>query len=767
VGEQTPIEVSRAVRAAMAEIAPDLPPGVSYGIRRDMSEIYEQRLELLLRNAFLGLALVLLLLGVFLEAKLAFWVTMGIPTSFLGAMLFLPIMDVSINMISMFAFIVALGIVVDDAIVAGENIYEYRQRGMGLIKAGILGARDVSIPITFSILTNIVAFFPLMTIPGTMGKVWRVIPLVVITVFMISWVEALFILPAHLAHTKTGGQTRLGRGLHRLQQRFSHGFRNAIYKVYGPMLDGCVRHRYITIAVAAAILTTVAGFVFSGQIGMVLMPRVESDQANATAILPVGSPLARAVAVRKRLETAARAVAEEYGGEQLLEGVFAVIRENEIELSAYLTDADARPISTSQFASLWREEAGQIPGLESIRFEADAVGPSRGKSLTVELTHRDIPTLDRASADLAARLATFPNCKDIDDGYTPGKEQLNFTLKPEGHSLDLTVREVARQVRDAFYGAEALRQQRGRSEIKVKVRLPEAQRISEADIEQLLIRTPAGRDVPLRQVANVERGRAYTAITRREGRRTVQVTADVVPMGETGQVMATLNKEVLPQLAEKYPGLDSGYEGKQADLRESTSELLTTFSIAMLAIYALLAIPFRSYVQPLIVMVAIPFGGIGAVFGHLLMGYDLSLMSLMGLVALSGVVVNDSLVLIHYANRLRREGAGAFEAIHQAGVRRFRPIMLTTLTTFGGLAPMIFETSIQARFLIPMALSLGYGIVFATAITLVLVPSLYLGIEDVKRAGAAAWRFLTLPSRKAAAAGPVPVAETPQAHSES
>ncbi|MEA3368303.1 MAG: efflux RND transporter permease subunit, partial [Planctomycetota bacterium] len=418
-------------------------------------------------------------------------------------------------------------------------------------------------------------------------------------------------------------------------------------------------------------------------------------------------------------------------------------------------------------ASLWREEAGPIPGLESIRFEADAIGPSRGKSLTVELNHRDIPTLDRASADLAATLATFPNCKDIDDGYTPGKEQLNFTLKPEGHSLDLTVRAVARQVRDAFYGAEALRQQRQRNEIKVMVRRPEEERISEADIEDLLIRTPAGTDVPLPQVANVERGRAYTNITRREGRRTVQVTADVVPMGETGQVMAMLNKEVLPALAEKYPGLDSGYEGKQADLRESISELLTTFSIAMLAIYALLAIPFRSYVQPLIVMVAIPFGGIGAVFGHLLMGYDLSLISLMGLVALSGVVVNDSLVLIDYANRLRREGAGAMEAIHQAGIRRFRPIMLTTLTTFGGLAPMIFETSIQARFLIPMALSLGYGIVFATTITLVLVPSLYLGIEDVKRAGAAAWRFLTLPSRKAAAAGPVPVAETPQAQGES
>ena len=748
VGEQTPIDVSQAVRAAMARIAPDLPPGVSHGIRRDMSEVYQQRLELLLRNAFLGLVLVLILLGVFLEVKLAFWVTMGIPTSFLGGMLFLPLMNVSINMVSMFAFIVALGIVVDDAIVAGENIYEYRQRGMGLLEAGIRGARDVAIPVSFSILTNIVAFFPLMTIPGTMGKIFGVIPVVVITVFLISWVEALFILPAHLAHTKAGGQTGLGGAFHRIQQRFSHGFRRAIQNLYGPFLDFCVRHRYVTIAAAAAILVAVAGFVAGGRIGMILMPRVESDQANVTAVLPVGSPLARAAAVRDELEDAARAVARRNGGDQLFEGVFTVIRENTIEISAYLTDADVRPITTSTFADLWRQEVGPVAGLESIRFEADAVGPSRGKALTVELAHRDIGTLDRASEELAAILKTFPNCKDVDDGYTPGKEQLNFTLKPEGHSLGLTVREVARQVRDAFYGAEALRQQRGRSEIKVKVRLPEDERIREADIETLLIRTPARRDVPLRQVANVERGRAYTTITRREGRRTVQVTADVVPIGETNQVMATLSDEVLPKLAETYNGLAYGYEGKQADLRESTSSLIITFTVAMLAIYALLAIPFRSYTQPLIVMVAIPFGGIGAVFGHLLMGYDLSLMSLMGLVALSGVVVNDSLVLIDYANGLRKKGTGAFEAIHQAGVRRFRPIMLTTLTTFGGLAPMIFETSIQARFLIPMALSLGYGILFATAITLVLVPSLYLGIEDGKRAGVAVWWFLTLSAKR-------------------
>ncbi|MFW6161309.1 MAG: efflux RND transporter permease subunit [Planctomycetota bacterium] len=732
VGDQTPIEVSDAVHRLMEEIEPDLPTGVSYSIRRDMSEIYRQRLELMLRNAGLGLILVMILLSVFLEVKLAFWVMMGIPISFLGALLLTPALDVSINMISMFAFIVSLGIVVDDAIVVGENVYEYRQQGMGLVAAAVRGARDVSVPVTFSILTNIVAFLPLMMVPGTMGKVWRVIPTVVITVFTISWIEALFILPAHLGHTKSRAGTALGQVVHRWQQAFSGRFARGIRRWYGPLLDKCVRYRYLTLAGGVMLLAVVASYVFSGRIGIILMPRVEADFAYVSATLPVGSPMSRAKAVRDRLEAAAQAVAAEHGGEQLYEGSFALVRENVIEVRTYLTDADVRPISTARFTRLWREQVGEIPGLESMKFQSDRGGPGSGSSLTVELSHADIDVLDRASQALAETLRGFPNVKDIDDGYTPGKRQLNFTLKPEGHSLGLTVREVARQVRNAFYGAEALRQQRGRSEVKVMVRLPEAQRTSEADIEELMIRTPASRDVPLRHVANVTRGRAYTNITRREGRRTVTVTGDVVPIGDTNKVTATLNSEVLPGLVRDFPGLGYSYEGRQADMRESVQQILTMFVLVLLVIYVMLAIPFRSYIQPLIVMMAIPFGLVGAVFGHLLMDYNISVISLMGIVALSGVVVNDSLVLIDYANGLRRQGQSSLDAIHAAGIRRFRPIMLTTLTTFGGLAPMIFETSRQARFMIPMALSLGYGILFATSITLVIVPSLYLIVEDAR-----------------------------------
>ena len=733
VGDQTPIGVSNAVHEALDGAVLDLPAGVHLTVNSDRSDIYKQRLELLLRNGLIGLVLVLCVLGLFLEFRLAFWVMMGIPVSFLGAMLFLPFWDVSINMISMFAFIIALGIVVDDAIVAGENIYEYRQRGMGLVAAAIQGARDVSMPIGFAVLTNIVAFLPLALIPGIMGKVFLVIPVVVITVFAISWVESLLILPSHLGHARQAGGTTIGGWLHRQQQRFSHWFSERVRHVYGPFVDRCIRARYLTIATGVAILTLTAGYVFSGRMGMTLMPRTESDVALATAVLPYGSPLSKTRAVRDQLAAAMERVAASNGGDRLIKGVLGDISENRVTVTAYLTDPDIRPLPTREVTTLWRKEIGEIPGLESLKLEFDRGGPGSGAALTVELGHRDVDVLDRASQKLAASLEQFANLQDVDDGFTPGKRQLDFEMRPAGRSLGLTSLDVARQIRSAFYGAEALRQQRGRNEVKVMVRLPKSERVTEHDVEELLIRTPDGLDVPLREVAEVKRNRAYTTITRRDRRRTVLVTADVDPPSEAEQVVATLTEEVLPALAKDFPGLTYGFEGHQADMRESLGSLATGFTMALLVMYALLAVAFKSYLQPLIVMVSIPFGVVGAVAGHLLMGFSLSIMSMMGIVALSGVVVNDALVLIVYANRRREEGAGIHTAAKVAGIRRFRPILLTTLTTFGGLAPMIFESSRQARFMIPMALSLGFGILFATAITLLLVPCLYVIIEDMKR----------------------------------
>jgi multidrug efflux pump subunit AcrB len=686
---------------------------------------------LLLKNGFMGLLLVLVLLSLFLEFKLAFWVTVGIPTAFLGGLLFLSGLDVSINMISLFAFIIALGIVVDDAIIAGENIYEYRQRGMGFLEASIRGARDIAIPISFSILTNIVAFLPMLFIPGSFGKIWGVIPLVVSSVFLISWLEALFILPAHLAHVRDKRTTRWGEALHQRQQQFSLAFRHFVERIYGPFLEATVRHRYFTLTCALGILAVVISLPLSGRMGFILMPKVESDRADTRVTLPVGTPMPRVEAVRDRLLAALDKVIEENGGDKLSKGTFALVDENKVSIRAYLQPPGVRPISTAQVTRLWRKETGKIPGTESSRYASDHGGPGSGASISVELSHRDTAMLDQASNALAERLRLFSNVKDIDDGFTPGKKQLDFRLTAAARSLGLTSNEIGRQIRSAFYGAEALRQQRGNDEVKVVVRLPESERSRLYDLEQLLIRTPDGGYVPLNQVAEFEPGRAFTKISRRGGKRTVRVTANVVPISETARVLADVKETLLPSLLSDYPGLSYSFEGRQASMRDAINSFFVSVSGALIVIYALLAVPFRSYSQPMIVMSAIPFGAVGAILGHLLMGYNLSMISVMGIIALGGVVVNDALVMIDYANTRRNQGASALEAMVAAGVRRFRPILLTTLTTFGGLAPMIFETSRQARFLIPMAISLGYGILFATAITLLLVPSLYIIMDDI------------------------------------
>jgi multidrug efflux pump subunit AcrB len=734
VGDQTPTSVSQAVRQQLAIINSQvLPKGVALESRYDRSDIYQQRMDLMLTNGYLGLSLVFILLAVFLETRLAFWVSLGIPISFLGAFLILPVFGISINLVSMFAFIVTLGIVVDDAIVVGENVYYHHQTGLPWFEAAVRGAREIAMPVTFSVLTNMVAFMPMFFVPGFMGKIFRQIPIVVISVFAISLIESLLILPAHLGHHKTRTRRGLFAWLHNGQQRFSRFFSRMVQSRYGPFLDLALHYRYVTLSIGLAVLVITGGYIKSGRMGFELFPKVESDYAKVTAVLPFGTAFQKTAKVQEKLVSVAQKVAAQNGGDRLSEGIFAVITGNEAEVRLYLTPPGERPISTAKVTELWRREVGIIPGLESIKFESDAGGPGRGAALSVELSHRDVGVLERASAELAEALAFYPEAVDIDDGFSPGKHQLDFQITPEGRSLGLTSQEVARQVRHAYYGAEALRQQRGRNEIKVMVRLPRDERTSEYNLEEMILRTPAGSEIPLREAVNVKRGRAYTTIDRRDGRRIVTVTADVRPRSKTGLILESVKAEILPDLQRKYPGLTYSFEGRQADRRDSTQSLLRGLMMAMIVIYAMLAVPFNSYVQPLIIMLSIPFGIVGAVIGHLLMGYSLSVMSLFGVVALSGVVVNDSLVLIDFANRKQKAGLGKHQAVHEAGIHRFRPILLTSLTTFGGLAPMIFETSRQARFLIPMAVSLGFGIIFATLITLLLVPCLYLVVEDITR----------------------------------
>jgi len=745
VGNQTPISVADAVFEQIVELRTALPPGIEVATLNDFSDTYRQRLNLVLRNGYIGLILVLMLLGLFLEARLAFWVTMGIPISFLGSLLFLPHLGVSINMMSTFAFVVALGIVVDDAIVVGENIYKYRQQGYPYMKAAIEGAREVARPVTFSILTNVVTFMPLYFVPGIPGKIFRAIPVVVITVFVISLVESLFILPAHLGHQRERSRRGPTAWFHQQQQRFSNALTRMIRTIYAPFLNQALSYRYLTLAIGVVVLILTLAYVKSGRIGMTLMERVESDFAQVEAVLPYGSAVEKTEAIQDILVDAAQRVAEENGGDRLVKGIFAEIGASSNEPSGgtsgghttqvriFLTSPDERTMETGDFVTRWREKVGAIAGLESLVFKSDAGGPGSEGALSIELSHRDLTVLEAASADLAEALSYFLKVKDIDDGFSKGKQQIDFTIRPEGRSLGLNAQEVANQVRNSFYGAEVLRQQRGRNEIKVMVRLPENERTSEYNLEELMLHTPSGSEVPLREAVNVERGRAYTAIDRRNGRRVVTVTAGVDPPSEAGQILDSLKTSTLPDLMDRYPGLRYGFEGRQADMTESMRSLFLGLIMAMLVVYALLAIPFRSYIQPVIIMVSIPFGIVGAVLGHMLMGYSLSVMSLFGIVALSGVVVNDSLVLIDFTNRRRQKGDLAKLAVLSAAVNRFRPILLTSLTTFGGLTPLIIETSRQARFMIPMAISLGFGVLFGTVITLILVPSFYLAIEDLRQ----------------------------------
>lgn len=741
VGNQAPIAIVDAVKQAIAGSKATLPTGIYADIYYDASKAYAQRLDLLLRNSALGLIMVFITLALFLEIRLAFWVMVGIPIAFMGSFLFLPTLGVSLNMISLFAFIIALGIVVDDAIIIGENVYQYRQQGYPALAAAIKGTEEMVAPITFSILTNIITFMPLLFMPGTMGKIFFMIPTVVILVFILSLVESLFILPNHLAHLSNQQRTGLQHWLFVKQQRFSHAFHDWVNYRYGNgLLDFTLNHRYLTIISAFSLLLATLAYASSGRMGLSMFPKTESDFAQAKLSLPFGIPVDKTQAIVDHLVKSAYAsIVGVNNGEQLIQGIFAEVGKegsHKAIIRTYLAKSEIRDsiMSTDQFSEQWRANSGEIAGIESLIFESDSGGPGSGSAITIELTHRDISVLEQASLQLAAALHTYPMAKDISSSLSPGKRQLDFTLLPNGKSLGLTPLSVAQQVRNAFYGAEVLRQQRGRNEIKVMLRLTADERVSMQAMYHFLVWTDTGVAIPLNEVVQVKQGYAFTEIKRRNGRRNVQMTANVTPRSRSVEILNDLKEQTLPALIKQYPGLQYSFQGRQADMTDSLGSLKLSFIFALLAIYAMLAIPFKSYILPLIVIISIPFGIIGAIFGHIIMGFNLSVLSLLGIVALSGIVVNDALVLISQAVRLEKEtDLTPKEIIKAAGIQRFRPIILTTLTTFLGLMPMILETSRQARILIPMAVSIGFGIVFATLITLVLIPSLYLVINDCKR----------------------------------
>ncbi len=732
IGDQSPLEIADAVGTIMEDF--QLPPGIKYRTDSNRAEDYRERLSLLTGNGVLAIIIVLCILTLFLEYRLAFWVMMGMTVSFIGGMVFLPLIGISVNMISMFGFLVVLGIVVDDAIVVGENVYEYRQKGLSPIKAAIAGAKDVSMPVTFSIVTTIIAFVPLLFMPGETGKFWQPLPAVVIVILAVSLIEALFILPSHLGHLKKKNtKNKWLLKLEGWQQTFAKGFDRFVDKRYRTFLDLCLQYRYITLSAAVALLLIVGGYGFSGHMGMIMMPEVAADEIEAGIRLPVGTTPDQAAKVAHDVSQSTQRMFEEHNLYEVAEGIKTNVRgQNFIDVEIVMLPPDERDITAAEVIALWRDNIGDIQGVDQITFEAERGPGGARQDISIDLSHSDIDVLERASAAFVERMEGFSNTRDVSDNYNKGKTQYDFKLLPQGRNLGLTSDDVGRQVRDGFFGALALRQLRGMNEIEVRVKLPLEERKDIKNLENFLIRTPNGIEVPLMDVVEVDQKEAFTSINRRDGRRVVNVGMDVEPANTVNRVLASVQEETLPQLRADFPGITWSFEGSQADMRESTNTLKTGFAAALLLMYALLAVAFSSYIQPMIVMTAIPFGIVGAVIGHILLGYDLSLVSLMGVIALSGVVVNDSLIMIDYANKRRKEGDAIYKSIHEAGLRRFRPIILTTMTTFGGLAPIILETSSQAFYLIPMAISLGFGIVFATAIILIIVPCLYLTMEDIR-----------------------------------
>lgn len=750
VGKQTPIEISDEVKKYIAD--KQLAPGVSLSIWNDSSEMFVSRMNLLLRNAALGLILVMVILGLFLEIKLAFWVTMGIPISFLGAMFFMPSFDVSINMISLFAFILALGIVVDDAIVVGENIYEERSKGGDQLAAAKKGTYDVGVAVIFSVLTSVAAFMPMLFASGVMGKFMRVIPIIVISVLLLSLVESLFILPAHLAHSKVDNKKGLFKKLEKIREKFSSKMQGIVNGPYLRFLEKAVKARYLTLSYAIGFLILSFAVLAAGYVNVVHMPNVDDVIVTAKLNMPVGTAIEDTKKISSHINEQAFSLIsdyeKEYGEGEVYRNIYSLVGasmqnrghgaksrssgSHMAQVAVFLTEGDSREFSSKEFAEEWRKRVGEIPGAESLTFTSDLI--SVGESINIQLEHEDYKILRKVSDRLKDKLRSYSGVSDIADNLSNGKKELTFKLKPRARTLGITEASLGRQIRAAFYGAEAVRLQRGREELRVMIRYPEEERVSLADIDTLRIRTASGAEVAFSDVAETISGTGYNQIKRRQLKRVANVTASVDKKNTNAkEIISELIEDYLPGLLTSFPGLSYSLEGEEQERRESTSSLMRGFLFVLLLIYALLAIPFKSYIQPVIVMFAIPFGLVGAVLGHFILGFDVSLLSLFGILALAGVVVNDSLVLVDYINRERRAGGtDVFKIVCQSGCRRFRPVVLTSLTTFFGLMPIILEKSLQAQFLIPMAISLGFGIIFATGITLVLIPSFYMIVEDVR-----------------------------------
>ena len=751
-GDQSTIEIASLVADYLERASATVPAGISLTLWGNEAQILNGRLSIMARSGILGFALVFLVLALFLELRLAFWVSLGIPLSFLGALMLMPSLGVTVNVVSTFAFILVLGIVVDDAIIVGENVFRHQERHGEGLRGSIDGAQEIATPVTFSVLTTVAAFMPLMFVPGMMGNMFVVVPLVVIPCLLFSLVESLNILPAHLSHIPRRGRPGPWR---RFQGFFANGLKTFIDRVYRPGLALGLRWRYLTAAVGVSTLVVTLGMVLSGWATFIFFPNVEADLIAASVTMPQGTPVSVTSDAVRKLEDGAERLRQEVlerTGTDIFKHTYAAVGDQPTsargpgpmavfvnaaashlgEVTIELIPGDQRPIRSEELGNRWRELTDPIPEASNINFQFSMM--SAGEDVNVMFVGPNIERLTAVADQVKARLGEYAGVYDITDSFQEGKQELQLGIRPGAETLGLSLQDLGRQVRQAFYGEEVQRIQRGRDDIRVMVRYPAEQRRSLGNLEDMWIRTPDGGGVPFGQVAVVRPGHGFASIKRVDRNRAVNVTASVdASVASSGAVLADLENRILPEILAGYPGVVPLFEGMQAEQQDAVGGLQVGFAVALFGIFALLAVPLKSYVQPLIIMSAIPFGLVGAVWGHMLLGQDVTMFSMMGLVALSGVVVNDSLVMVDFINRNQRKGVDVVTAVKEAGAARFRPILLTSVTTFVGLAPLMLDRSFEAAFLIPMAISLAFGVVFATFITLVLVPTWYLILMDVGR----------------------------------
>ena len=745
IGDQSAIGIAEKVKDYIASRQASLPVGMVLSYWDDDSSYLKARLSTLIRNGVQGGILVIVLLAMFLTPSVAFWVFIGIPVSFLGALILMSISGYSINIMSLFGFIIVLGIVVDDAIVTGENVYTRMREGGDPLDASILGTKQVAIPVTFGILTTIAAFSPLAFIEGRMGDFMGPIPAVVIPCLLFSLIETKFVLPAHLKHIKVNNGESKGTGFSRFQKRFANGFEQFILDYYRPLLQFSIKNRYSVLATFIGILLLTVSLVMSGWAKFIFFPRVESDTAAVTLTMPVGTPFDVTDRHMRRITEAAFDLQRKYtngeGGEPIIRDILSTTGSagflgnadyyGQVIIETVPSDKRLTNITTNDLVKEWRSIIGTIPGAESLTFRAELI--RTGDHVDIQFSANSLETLAEVGEHVKKRLATYPTVFDIADSLSDGKEEIQIELTRQGHVLGLTRAEIVSQVSQAFRGFEAQRIQRGRDDVRVIVRLPKEERSTTATLDEYLIAAPDGREVPLSHVATLTPGKGPATITRIDRYRTINVTADIDKEKTNMTVLQADMDDYLQELLLNYPGVTYVFEGEAKHQREAFGSLQWGLVILLFAIYVLLALPLKSYIEPLIIMSVIPFGVIGAILGHWVMGRDLSFLSILGLMALVGVVVNDSLVLVDYINQKKKQGKSVYEAVMSAGVARFRPVLLTSLTTFFGLLPLMFEKSVQAQFLIPMGISLGFGILFATVITLIMIPANVMIVDDIQR----------------------------------